>query len=200
MLQQAYGEDCLSRTPCHEWYQRFKLDRTSTEDDPKSGRPSTSMDDDRVEKVLAVIRKNVPRGETLNKEFYLNFLKCLRAAVQWKRPEAWTNNTWLLHHDNAPAHASLLIQECLTKHETTVVPQPPYSPRLAPAGFFSFLKLKSSLKGHRFQMVEETEENSIWDLRTIPQNTFQDAFQIWKKHWEWCIKSGGEYFEGDKFD
>jgi len=58
MLQQASGEDCLSRTQCHEWYQRFKSGRTSVEDDPKSGRSSTSMDDDHVEKVLAVIRQN----------------------------------------------------------------------------------------------------------------------------------------------
>ena len=54
----AYGEDCLSRTQCHEWYQPFKSGRTSIEGDPKSGRPSTSMDDDHVEKVLAVIRQN----------------------------------------------------------------------------------------------------------------------------------------------
>jgi len=58
MLQQAYGEDCLSRTQYHEWYQLFKSGRTSIEDDPKSGRPSTSMDDDHVEKVLAVNRQN----------------------------------------------------------------------------------------------------------------------------------------------
>jgi len=58
MLQQACGEDCLSRTQFHEWYQRFKSGRTSIEDDPKSGRPSTSMDDDYVEKVLAVICQN----------------------------------------------------------------------------------------------------------------------------------------------
>jgi len=58
MLRQAYGEDCLIRTQCHEWYQRFKSGRTSIEDDPKSGRPSTPMDDDHVEKVLAVIRQN----------------------------------------------------------------------------------------------------------------------------------------------
>ena len=67
MLQQANSEDCLSRTQCHEWYQHFKSGRTCIEADPKSGRPSTSMDDDRVEKVLAVIRQNVPRGETVNK-------------------------------------------------------------------------------------------------------------------------------------
>ena len=58
MLQQAYGENCLSRTQCQEWYHRFKLGRMSIEDDPKSGRPSTSMDDDLVEKVVAVIRQN----------------------------------------------------------------------------------------------------------------------------------------------
>jgi transposase len=86
------------------------------------------------------------------------------------------------------------------KREMTVVPQPPYSPDLAPADFFLFPKLKSSLKGHRFQTVEKIEENSIQDLRAIVQNTFQDAFQNWKKRWERCIKSGREYFEGDKFD
>jgi len=58
MLQQAYGDDCLSRTQCHEWHQRFKSGRTSIENDPKSGRTSTSMDDGHVEKALAVIRQN----------------------------------------------------------------------------------------------------------------------------------------------
>jgi len=58
MLQQAYGEDCLSRTQSYEWCQRFKSGRTSIEGEPKSGRPSTSMDDDHVEKVFAVIRQN----------------------------------------------------------------------------------------------------------------------------------------------
>jgi len=58
MLQQAYGEDCLNLTQCHEWYQHFKWGRTSIEDDPKSGQPSTSMDNDHIEKVLAVICQN----------------------------------------------------------------------------------------------------------------------------------------------
>jgi [histone H3]-lysine36 N-dimethyltransferase SETMAR len=58
MLQQAYGEDCLSRTQCYEWYQRFKSGRTSIEDDPKSGRPSSSTGDDHIEKVRSVIREN----------------------------------------------------------------------------------------------------------------------------------------------
>jgi len=87
----------------------------------------------------------------------------------------------MLHHHNAPAHASFLIREFLAKQETIVVPQPPYSPDLAPADFFLFKKLKSTLKGRRFQTIEEIKENSLQDLRAIPQNTFQDAFQNWKK-------------------
>jgi hypothetical protein len=57
MLKQAYGEDCLNCTQCSEWYQCFILGRMSTED-PKTGLPSTSVDDDHVEKVCAVICEN----------------------------------------------------------------------------------------------------------------------------------------------
>ena len=39
----------------------------------------------------------VPRGETVNKEFYLNVLKRLREAVRRKSSDAWTNNTRMLH-------------------------------------------------------------------------------------------------------
>ena len=91
----------------------------------------------------------VPRGETVNKEIYLNVLKRLREGVRRKWPEGWINTTWMLHHDNAPAYASLLIREFLTKYEMTVVLQPPYSADLVPADFFLFPKLKSSLKGFR---------------------------------------------------
>jgi hypothetical protein len=87
----------------------------------------------------------------------------------------------MLHHDNAPPHASLLFCEFLAKQETIVVPQPPYSPDLAHADFFLFPKLKSTLKFRRFQTLEGIKENLLQDLRAIPQNTFQDAFQNWKK-------------------
>jgi hypothetical protein len=41
----------------------------------------------------------------------------------------------------------LLICDFLANTNTTVLPQPSYSPDLAPADFFLFLKLKSTLKG-----------------------------------------------------
>ena len=164
MLQQAYGEDCLSCIKCHEWFQRFKSGRTSIEDEPKCERPSTSMDDDHVEKVLAVILQNrrlivreVPEEVGICKR------PChLILTVKMKMRRVAANFVPRLLRD------AFLIHEFLTKHEATIVPQPPYSPDLAPADFFLFPKLKSTLKGHRFQTVEEIEENSIRDLRAIP--------------------------------
>jgi hypothetical protein len=122
----------------------------------------------------------------------MDVLKRLRESIRRKRSQLWRNNSWILHHDNAPSHASLLIRDFLAIHETTVLPQMPYSTDLAPADFFIFQKLKSTLKG------EEIMENSLEDLRAIPKNAFHDCFRKWKQHWERCINSQREYFEGEK--
>jgi transposase len=153
------------------------------------------MDDDHFEKVLAVIRQNFRlTAREVATELGIRKRSChlILTDKQKMRHVAAKFVSRLLTD-------ALLIREFLTKHEATVVPQPPYSPDLDPADFFLFPKLKSSLKGRRFQTKEEIEENSLWNLHAIPQNMFQDSFQNWKKQ-EWCIKRGGEYFEGDKFD
>jgi len=86
-----------------------------------------------------------------------------------------------LHHENAPAHASLLIRNYVPKHQTSVVPHPPYSPDLAPVDFFLFPKLKATLKGRRFQIIQVIQENATRELRAITESAFQEAFQQWKK-------------------
>jgi len=101
-----------------------------------------------------------------------------------------------LHHDSAPAHASL-IRSYLAKHQTSVVPHPPYFLDLAPADFFLFPELKTTLKGLHFQIIEGNQENAIRELHIITESAFQEAFQQWKKCWERCIASRGDYFEWD---
>jgi len=124
----------------------------------------------------------------------------LREAVSQKRPQLWTNQSWVLYHDNAPAHSSFLVRNFLAKNETTVVPQPPYPPDLAPADFFLFPELKSTLKGRRFDTFDEIQKNSTKELFAIPKEAFQKAFQSWQKGWERCVASEGNYFEGDKLE
>jgi len=139
----------------------------------------------------------VPHGQMVSKLLYQEVLAHLRDAVRRKRPEFWENQTWMLHHDNVPANTSLLIRIYLAKHQTSTVPHPPYSPDLGPADFFLFPKLKTTLKGRRFQTTEEIQENVIRELRAITESAFQAASQQWKKRWERWIASTGDCFEGD---
>lgn len=326
MLQMAFGNECLSRSRCHEWYRRFCEGRTTAKDDSRSGRPSTSTDNHHVAKVNTLIRSNrrltirevaeecdisfgscqeilteklqmrrvaakfvpkvltedqkghrvvcseelleqatnddnflkriitgdetwvfgydvetkvqssqwksrnsprpkkarqvkskvkvmltvffdwkgvvyyefLPQGQTINRFVYLQTLRKLREAVRKKRPELWESGDWVLHHDNAPVHSALLIREFCKKNAMTVIPQPAYSPDLAPADFFLFPKLKTPLKGQRFDTVEEIKEKSLEVLNSITENEFSRSFEEWKRRWGKCIASQGEYFEGDK--
>ena len=65
-----------------------------------------------------------------------------------------------LHHNNAPAHSTALMQAFLAKHHITQVCQHPYSPDLAPCDFWFFSKLKSPLKVMRFLNVMVTQYTS----------------------------------------
>ena len=53
-------------------------------------------------------------------------------------------------------------------------------------------------KSKRFARIEEIKENSQQELLAIPNSTFQNCFEEWKKSWHKCIISEGGYFEGDK--
>ena len=104
----------------------------------------------------------------------------------------------MLQHDKGPSHSSFLVRDFLAKHATTVLPQPPYSPDLAPADFSLFPKLKSTLKGRRFESIEAIKTNSLTHLRSIPKIAFRECFRTLKRCWQLCIQSRGEYFESDK--
>ena len=92
----------------------------------------------------------LPQGQTINYYVYKNILRRLMRSLREKRRELWETRSWLLHHDNAPAHNALGIGEFLAKNNIAVLEQPPYSPDLAPCDFFLFPKLKKVIKGTRF--------------------------------------------------
>ena len=72
----------------------------------------------------------------------------------------WEDNSWFLHHDNAPSHNALVLCDHFAKNSTHIVPKPPYSPDLAPCDFWLFPKLKRPLRGHRFDTIEEIQAES----------------------------------------
>lgn len=55
-------------------------------------------------------------------------------TIAWKCSK---EGTWMgvLHQENAPGHCALVIHDFCTKNEMPILPQPPYSPDLAPGLF-----------------------------------------------------------------
>jgi hypothetical protein len=115
----------------------------------------------------------LPQRQTMNRTVYITVLQRLRDAVRRKRPHKWSSGTCLLNHDNAPCHAALSVREFLAKHSILVVHHPSYSPDLASCDFFLFLRLKSALKGKRFQDVAEIQLNTTRQLQAIPKQAYQ---------------------------
>ena len=77
-------------------------------------------------------------------------------------------NWWLAASSQQCTRSCMhLMQSFLAKHEITQVAQPPYSPDLAPCNFKLFPKLKSTLKGKRFQTIDEIQENRMGQLMVI---------------------------------
>ena len=74
------------------------------------------------------------------------------------------------------------------------VPQPPYSPDLAPCDFCLFPKLK----GYRYERIEEMKEAVTEVIDTLTQEDFHGTFQKLLERYNNCIAAGGDYFEGDQ--
>jgi hypothetical protein len=83
----------------------------------------------------------------------------------------------VLHHDNAPCHAALSVREFLAKNSIPVVPYLPSLPDLSPCDFFHFPRLKSILKGKRFQDVAEIQLNMTRQLQAIPNKPTRHALK-----------------------
>jgi len=50
MLREAFKEEALSQARVYEWFSQFKRGDMSLEDQPQSGRPSTSRTDEKLKK------------------------------------------------------------------------------------------------------------------------------------------------------
>jgi len=121
----VYGYDVETKMQSPQWMGK------------ESSRPTKArMSRSKIKVLLVVLfdwksifhHEFVPRGQMVNKQLYQEVLARLRDAVRRKRPEMWENQTWMLHQDNAPAHASLLTRSYLAKHKISVVPHPPNLP------------------------------------------------------------------------
>ena len=74
----------------------------------------------------------LPKGQTINAEYYSSLLMQLKNILREKRRRKFTKRVLFLH-DNAPAHLALATQKKLVYLAFQCLDHPPYSPDLAPS-------------------------------------------------------------------
>ena len=77
------------------------------------------------------------------------------------------------------------------------VPQPPYSPDLAPCEFWLFPKPKEKLRGCRYETIEVMKEAVTKVIDTLTQEECHWTFQKLLERYNKCIETGRDYFEED---
>lgn len=105
----------------------------------------------------------------MHKEFVLWILQKWWTDF-WKdfdaRPDKAQSGNWYLLHDNALSHNATIIKLLLPKKSVTLLyTHSAYSPDLAPAAYFLFTKVKSSLNGCRFDTILDIQNNESSELK-----------------------------------
>ena len=107
--------------------------------------------------------------------------------------------TWILHHDNAPCHTAVSINEFLAEKNFPVVPQPP-TRLIFPCDFFLFPRLKTHLNVRHFGTLDNIQKCVTDELKGIPAETFQHCYEQWKQLLRRSVAAQGNYVEGDNLD
>ncbi|CAH1988644.1 unnamed protein product [Acanthoscelides obtectus] len=101
----------------------------------------------------------------------------------------------ILQQDNASSHTAQETRQYLTEENVELLDHPPYSPDLIPNDFFTFPKIKNTLRGQRFQSPEEAVDAFKYAVLDLPANEWNKCCENWFDRKQMCINLRGEYFE-----
>ncbi len=144
-----------------------------------------------------VYHEFVRHPETVDRHVFVQILHRMRLSLRRRCPRMFANNRILLHMDNAPVHHADLIHIFMDRTNITQVPHPPYSPDLAPSDFWFFPTLKRTLKGRRFNGLDDLESEVDYQIGLIPGHAFRNCIMnIWPRRLQRAIDVDGGFFEG----
>ena len=132
----------------------------------------------------------LPKGQTINTEYYSYLVVQLKDILKGKAREKVTKGVFSLH-DNVPAHT----QKKLAYQGFKYLDHPPFSPNLAPSDYHLFSGLKKQLKGRHFSSEAEVIAVAETWLDGQPFECFLSALKRLGQRAKKCIELLGEYVE-----
>ena len=134
------------------------------------------------------------RGHTVTGDYYAQELKQLRETIKKNRRGKLRSGV-VMSQDNAPCHTCRVAMAAAKECGFEILPHPPYSPDLAPSDYYLFPKLKSVLRGKRFETNNDVIEAVDAFLRVQKFSFFYEGIAKLEDRWNKCVMAEGEYFE-----
>lgn len=136
----------------------------------------------------------LPRGQTMNGDYYADLMRQLREQIKKKRRGMLAKGVLLLQ-DNARVHTCNVSKSAIEECGYELIPHPAYSPDLAPSDYHLFSNLKREKCGTKF-----TDDNGVqqWIQNWIDSQTeefFAAGIDGLLPRLEECIRLRGDYLE-----
>ncbi|GFX79710.1 mariner Mos1 transposase [Trichonephila clavipes] len=222
-LAYVYGEGVLTVRQCQNWFAKFRSCNFDVEDAPRSERPVEADKDAKKALVdvnrRITTRENglrlnlsnstvydhlkglglssnldlLPDITTINSEVHCHQLDKLNDALQQKRSELINRKGVVFHQDNARPHTNLVTHQKLLQLEWITMPQPLYSPDLAPSDYYLFRSLQNFLDGETFTSNEEVKNHLDQLFASNDQNIYERGIMLLPERWQKVLEQNGQY-------
>ena len=186
ILQTAFRPSCMNGASVFEWHQRFKEGRESVRDDERCRRRKEVITPDLIGQIKNFMDKDRRVSiETISAQFDVS-VGTIHTIISEELKMRKICAKFV-------PRVLILVTLYLTKMGIKTVPQPPYSPDLAPCDFCLFPKLR----GCRYGTIEEMKAAVTKIIDTLTQEDFHGVFQKLLEQYNKYIAAGGDYFEWD---
>jgi hypothetical protein len=132
----------------------------------------------------------LPRGESMTAEKFKQYALLPLSELNNSFP---VGEKLMIHFDNARPHKAKSIQTLIQEEDLINIPQPAYSPDIAPSDFFLFGYIKEKLKGTKCETTEELLERIKKILSGITPEMRISVFKEWMERLRRVVDTDGGY-------
>ena len=135
----------------------------------------------------------LPKGRTINSEYYCNLLEQLREAIDNKRPGKIERGVIFHQDNNTHCHTARASLQKIHDCSFELLPHPPYSSDLAPSDFHLSPALKGHLKGKHFKTDDAVIAAVQEWCDDQDKSFFHQGFSNLEHRCNKCIRLTGDY-------
>ena len=126
---------------------------------------------------------------------YIDIPRRLKDTAGRKRHAKWRTSSWFPPSRQCSSTPVGFGHGFRIKEQCDNTAASPYSSDPAAADLYLFPRLKSALKGQRYYDTTDMIKNVTEELKSLPQNVFQECFQNLYGRWQKCIDGQEGFFE-----